>query len=366
MRLDFHGGLVDEPRVRAGCIGCGSHAFRNVYPAMQFAPVELVATCDLSLDKAQAFARQFGAQRAFDDHRRMLETERLEAVFIVVGYDAQGRPMYPKLATEALHAGCHVWMEKPPAAAVAELIALRRTAEQADRHVLVGFKKAFAPANRKAKRLMQADGFTPHLLMLQYPQSIPTAEQFAAYRAGEREGAVVSFLDHLCHPASLMVELFGRPDRLSFVRSHHGGGVASFTWADGRVATLALTAGQSSNGGMERTTIVGTDGRHIVVENNQRVTLFRHEAKLRYGASPDFYLGDADQAAAVWQPECSLGQLYNKSLFLLGYYDEVNDFARGILDGAAPERGGIEQAIDVTAIFEAFHEGPQRVIRIGD
>ena len=59
MRITFHGKPADEPVVRAGFIGCGSHAFRNIYPTLQFVPVELVATCDLDLVKAQAFAAKF-------------------------------------------------------------------------------------------------------------------------------------------------------------------------------------------------------------------------------------------------------------------------------------------------------------------
>lgn len=65
MRIGFRGELIDEPRVRAGFVGCGSHAFRNIYPALQFAPVELAAVCDLNIDKARAFAARFGAADAF-------------------------------------------------------------------------------------------------------------------------------------------------------------------------------------------------------------------------------------------------------------------------------------------------------------
>ena len=61
MHIDFRGKPTDEGVVRAGFVGCGSHSFRNVYPTFQFAPVELVATCDLDLAKAQAFAGKLGA-----------------------------------------------------------------------------------------------------------------------------------------------------------------------------------------------------------------------------------------------------------------------------------------------------------------
>ncbi len=70
MRIDFRGQLADQPEIRAGFIGCGSHSFRNVYPTFQFAPVKLVATCDLKVEKAEAFRAKFGAASAYADYRQ--------------------------------------------------------------------------------------------------------------------------------------------------------------------------------------------------------------------------------------------------------------------------------------------------------
>src|SRR5690606_15005933 len=106
----------------------------------------------------------------------------------------------PKLALPALQRGLHVWIEKPPAASVAELRPLLDASRQAHAHVVVGLKKMFMPANRKAAALIRRPGFDPMLLLAQYPQTVPTPEQFAAYLSGRNERIVVSFLDHLCHP----------------------------------------------------------------------------------------------------------------------------------------------------------------------
>src|SRR5512140_2558542 len=105
MDLDIAGRPTSARHIRAGFIGCGSHAFRNVYPTFQFAPVNLIATCDLDADKAASFARQFGAERSYTDHRKMIESEKLDAVFIVTNYDENGRPRYVKLATDCVRAG---------------------------------------------------------------------------------------------------------------------------------------------------------------------------------------------------------------------------------------------------------------------
>jgi predicted dehydrogenase len=366
MRIDFRGKLVDQPEIRAGFIGCGSHSFRNVYPTFQFAPVNLVATCDLQLDKAQAFATKFGASAAYADYREMLAKEQLDAVFIVTGYDKDGRPLYPPIAADCIRAGCHVWMEKPPAATCKELEDLQKVAGKAGVNVMVGMKKMFFPANEKAAQLMREPEFGQvSLATFQYPQYVPTVEEMAAYMRGERVEKVVGFLDHLCHPVSLMLFLLGMPRTLYYERSSSGAGLAMFTFASGAAATLVLTHGAARDGGMERTLLVGDKGSHIVVDNNIRVTYYRnppYEPGTGYGAAPNYYTGGLGDATVSWEPEFSLGQLYNKALFLLGYYGEVNEFARSILEKRPPAKAHLEHAWQATRIFEAFAEGGGKVI----
>jgi len=368
MRIDFHGRPVDEKEIRAGFIGCGSHSFRNVYPTFQFAPVELVATCDLEIDKARAFAEKFAAQKAYADYREMLDGEDLDAVFVVTGYDERGRPLYPRIACDCLEAGAHVWIEKPPAASCGEVETMQRAAENAGRNVMVGFKKMFFPANEKAKELMSLDEFgRASLVSLQYPQHLPTVDELARYAKGENVRGVRGFLDHLCHPVSLLVYLLGMPETLHYERSFSGSGLATFTFGSGSVASLAFTSGAARNGGMERTLIVSDSGKHIVVDNCVKVSYHRsppYRPGEGYGSAPDFFTGSPENATAVWEPEFSLGQLYNKGLFLLGYYNEVNEFARSVLEGRPVEKGTLEEARQITRVFEAFAEGPGRTIRL--
>src|SRR5689334_8657581 len=97
-------------KLRTGFIGCGGHAFRNIYPTSQYAPVDLVAVCDLDASRAAACAKIFGANRSYSNHREMLEREKLELVFIVTNLDETGRPRYPQLAADCLRAGAHTWI----------------------------------------------------------------------------------------------------------------------------------------------------------------------------------------------------------------------------------------------------------------
>ena len=366
-RLDFHGRLIEGRQLRVGFIGCGSHAYRNIYPTLQFAPVQLVATCDLDVDRARAFAATFGAEAAYADHGRLLERDDLDAVFVVTSSDDRGRPRYPDLAIDCLDAGCHVWIEKPPATTCRDVDRMREAASRNDRFVMVGFKKMFAPANEKALALSRLDEFGPiSLVRLEYPQRIPTTAEMARFLDDQQAvPGAVAFLDHVCHPMSLLVMLLGMPDALFYERSRNGSGIALCTFEHGAVAELALTWGGGTTDGLERSVIYSDTGRHITVDNNTTVSYHRMPFP-GYGDVPDFYGAATEDATAVWRPEFSLGQLYNKGSFLLGYYNEINEFAVAALADRSPAKGTLEHAWQVTRLFEAFSEPPGTTIRLGD
>ncbi|MCL2362748.1 MAG: IS630 transposase-related protein [Defluviitaleaceae bacterium] len=84
------------------------------------------------------------------------------------------------------------------------------------------------------------------------------------------------------------------------------------------------------------------------------------EWHLPYGNSPSYYVGSPEDATAVWEPEFSLGQLYNNSFFLLGYYGEVNEFCNAILENLNVSKGHLDDGIIITKIFRAFAEGANK------
>ncbi|MCZ7647750.1 MAG: Gfo/Idh/MocA family oxidoreductase [Planctomycetota bacterium] len=368
MRINFRGQLADEPEIRAGFIGCGSHSFRNIFPTFQFAPVNLVATCDLVEEKARAFAKKFGAERSYTDYREMLAKEKLDAVFLVLGADKGGRPLYPKFAVECLKAGVHVFIEKPPAATTADVEAMREAAAASGKFVMCGLKKMFVPANRKAKELTAEPDFGPvSSVLLERNERVPAVEEFEAFFHRGEAGKVAHFLDHLCHPTAALLLLLGMPETLYYERSRNGSALLNFSFASGAIASLAIHCHGATDGGMERIMIVSETGRQIVVENSVR--LYYHRSPPRpagqgYGNTPSFFNGQPGEATTLWEPEFSLGQLYSKGLFLLGFYDEVNEFARAILEKRRPCAGTLDDMWGVTRIFEAMAAGPRKLMNL--
>jgi len=351
--LGIRGQLLEtDERIRAGFIGCGSHSFRNVYPTFQFAGVELVATCDLDVEKAAAYAKLFGAERSYGDFREMLEKERLDAVFVVTNYDTDGTPRFMRIAQECMRAGVHVWTEKPPSASVAEVEQTIAVSRETGKFVLVGFKKCFFPSIEKVKAITQGPEFGAiNTIYARYPQYLPSEEEKAA---GCANRMVLGFLDHLVHPMSILNFIGGKVRTVRSQRSAGGGGFGFFEFASGATGVIHFAHGVSGTSPLERLEVIGTKA-NVVVDNGVKLTYYRPGGRGPggYGASPD-YIGSDEHAPIYWEPEFSLGQLYNKGLFMLGYYGEVKYFVDCVRAGAPPAKCGLEDALEITKVFEAF------------
>lgn len=340
-----------ERRLRAGFIGCGGHSFRNVYPVLRYLPVDLVAVCDLDADRAHAYAETFGADRTYTDHQAMLG-EDLDCVFVVTGVSS-----YTNLAVDCLSAGVATWVEKPPVASLDDVARIR--AVQGATQYAVGLKKAFAPANQKLLELSRRDDFGAlRSLALRYAQLIPTVDDLLA-----KGPAHEYFLDHLCHPLAALRLLGGEAATLYYERSGNGSGVAVFTMRSGAVASLHLPWGMSMRAIQERTEING-DRASAWAENNTRVTFAPNPPlrELHYGRD-ERHTADL-HGVTVWEPEFSLGQLYNTGAFLLGYYGELAHFCDAVLSGKPVEIGGLDWAEEGIRIFDAFAQGPGTVIAL--
>ncbi|MFC7621773.1 Gfo/Idh/MocA family protein [Microlunatus sp. GCM10028923] len=340
-----------EQRVRCAFIGAGGHSYRNVYPTFQYAPVDLVAVCDRAADRAAAYARTFGAAQSYDDHRAMLERERPDAVFIVTSYDEDGRVQATDLALECLAAGSHVWMEKPTAASAAEVLELKAAAESAGRFVMTGLKKIFTPAMEKAKSIIESEEFGPVAsITVRYPQGLPDEER----KQDPRE--LIGFLDHIYHPGAVLGYLGGAITRFGYEREPAGGSVAMLRFESGAVGSLHLASGAAATSPLERVEVVGRDA-NLVIDNGVRLTYYRPGARLGYGRNPS-YVVDDEVAPLVWQPEFSLGQLYNKNLFYLGYVPEVRHFCDSVLAGTAPTKGTLDESLAIMHLFDAYRLTP--------
>jgi predicted dehydrogenase len=347
-----------DRKLRVCFIGAGGHSFRNVYPTLQYAPVDLVAICDRDEERATAYARQFGARTHYTNHQEMLERERPDAVFIVTSYHPDGRVQATDLALDALEAGAHVWMEKPTAASFQEVQQLITTSKDKNRYVMTGLKKTFFPAIEKAKEIISSPDFgRPSSLYIRYPQHMPSfADRSDLTKC-------TSLLDHIFHPGSIIHYLMGKIGQLSYEwEPFNGGSITTMRFLSGAVGTMHMTAGASGSSPLERLEVVG-EGANVVVENGVKVTYYRPANRPAYGRSSSF-LVDNEAAPLYWEPEFSLGQLYNKNIFYLGYVPEILHFCESVLSGHPPQKGTLQESLEIVKLFEAYRTHPEGTVII--
>ncbi|MGP4041082.1 Gfo/Idh/MocA family protein [Gracilibacillus sp. D59] len=337
-----------KKKVKACFIGAGGHSFRNIYPVFQYTPIELVAICDKDVNRARDYAKQFGANAYYEDHLEMLEKEQPDAVFIVTAYTSDGHVQATKLALDVIEAGAHVWMEKPTAASVDEIMALMEKSKDKNVQVMTGIKKVFFPAVEKAKEIIETEEFgKPSSVYIRYPQSIPALDNRMDLTK------MTGFLDHIFHPASVLNYLMGPIKDIAYFREdNNGGSVTNIRFQSGAIGTMHLTAGMSSSSPLERIEVIG-EGANVVVDNGVKMTYYRKSKPSHYGRTPTYFTNETE-APLYWEPEFSLGQLYNKNIFYLGYVPEILHFCESILENKSLQKGTLEDALEIVKLFEAY------------
>jgi len=339
-----------EKKLRVGYIGAGEHSFRNILPSLQYTPIELVALADHHPERGLAIARQFGARRFYPNHQALLnkEKDQLDAVIIAVGRDAEGRPRYPQVAGEALRAGFHTWIDEPPCFSVDEVLGFTSACMVCHKYIVTGFKKMFMPAYLKVQQIIQDPGFGGvSSFSLRYPLTMPARDK----RSNPLD--MSSFLDFV-RPYSLLFHLFGETQGFSFVRSDiTGGAVFNFRFPNEVVGTLHLAGGQATTSPLERFEVVG-NGANVVVENGIRLTYYRPGGARGEGefGRIDSFIGPDEAAPIVWEPEFSLGQLYNKQIFLQGYVGCLRYWAEQLVANEVPRHGNLVQMLHIMSVFD--------------
>ena len=221
-----------EERLNVAVVGVGSHGYRNVLPTLTFLPVRLKAFCDLNLDRARITAEQYGVKACYPSMAEMFQNEELDAIFLC----APPR-LHPELTCEALDAGMHVWLEKPPgmfADEVREMIRHRK-----DRVVVVGFKKAFMPATQKIIEIFATEEYGPlRSLLAVYPMTISSEGKRVL-----REKEHTNWLQNGCHPLSLMVAVGGKVSAVTVRQGQRGGGACILEYESGALGNFHLADG---------------------------------------------------------------------------------------------------------------------------
>ena len=136
-------------KVSIGVIGCGYWGPNLLRNFAENESCELRWICDLDQNRLDSLGRRYPAVRTTTEYKQLVADPLLDAVAIVtpVGTHFQ-------FASEALHGGKHVLVEKPLTASVTEAEQLIEIAERNNRVLMVDHTFVYTGAVRKIKEIV--------------------------------------------------------------------------------------------------------------------------------------------------------------------------------------------------------------------
>ncbi len=142
--------MISDRKVRVGVIGAGGIANGVHLPSLsQIEDAEVVAICDLRIEKAKAAAKQYGIPGVYMDMYEMIEKEALDCIFVLVEPDRLFRA-----ASDCMKAGISVIMEKPAGTSAHQANALARIAKECGVTCAVAMNRRHIPVVQEVRRIM--------------------------------------------------------------------------------------------------------------------------------------------------------------------------------------------------------------------
>jgi predicted dehydrogenase len=176
--------------------------------------VEIAATCDIELERAQKAAELTGAKLAVADYHELLD--HVDAVLIVLPHD-----LHYEVGKTCLEAGKHVLVEKPMCNTEEECLDLIATAEKTGKVLMTAYPVRFWPIVVKLKELIDSKAYGECFQMSiwteQYTRYSPGHWALSADRLGGGQ-----FFSHGCHYVDLMLWFLGRPVRGTHLGTNFG------------------------------------------------------------------------------------------------------------------------------------------------
>ena len=243
--------------VKIGLIGCGNVAMKRHLPILQsFKDVEITTLADTDMDRLDRAIKKFGALKAFEDYRALIEDSTISTVVICTPPES-----HAEIAHLAIQAGKHLFIEKPLALSVQDCDKLITLAKQSSLKIMVGFKLRWHRLVRQAKNLLSSEVLGP-VKAIRYVATCAYREHEPEWLKYRRSGGGM-LIEYGVHMFDLWRHLLVSEVEEVFAISQTGfweDETASLTarMANGVQATAILSKGTGENHEIE---IYGGNGR---------------------------------------------------------------------------------------------------------
>ncbi|HLP92468.1 MAG TPA: Gfo/Idh/MocA family oxidoreductase [Saprospiraceae bacterium] len=262
-----------------GIIGLGKIA-RQFADDLRLLPgARLQAVASTSLERAEAFAGEFGAAHAYGQYEDILACPDLDVVYV-----ATPHPLHCENTLMCLEAGIPVLCEKPFAMNHAEALRMVASARRNRVFLMEALWTRFIPGNIQALELL-AEGVIGelHTLRVDLGFRMPFDPNTRVYNKSLGAGAL---LDLGIYPALLAHTLFGKPDPenicavAAFTQTDVDESCAfNFQYPDGKLALCHATIAANTSLCAHLYGSEGTIMLHPRWHHTQKLTISRYDGR---------------------------------------------------------------------------------------
>ncbi len=136
-----------------GVIGCGQFAFSTIgFHLVRNLGNRFVDCFDVSEDAASSFADFYRIERPAGDAGALIDNPQVRVVYV-----ASNHASHAQYAADALRAGKTVYVEKPVAVELSQLVALQEAAEESAAPIFAGYNRPFSAAIRELRPWVDPD-----------------------------------------------------------------------------------------------------------------------------------------------------------------------------------------------------------------
>jgi len=294
-------------QIRIGFVGAGTHANNLLYPSLTYLDefdIKRVAICDLLKEKAEYTASIYGVSSTYTDHRKMLETEKLDGVVVCIN-----AAEHPSVVKDALRAGVDVFVEKPTSVTIEDSEEIMRLAKATGHFVMVDHQKRRSTAYRKALEITRQPSFGEISMIESKMHGHLYANLFTCMMEWQ-----IHNIDIVRAFAGDVKEVIARMNRLA---PNRGSIALLLTFENGTVATMNWGSEAGWGRFCERVEVVGSKQEAVIVENVRQVIHYIQD--------------ESNEWSTNWFPITK-----SQTPVIDGYVDNLREFFNCILERRNP------------------------------
>ena len=349
---------VNSRRVRTALVGCGKVGRIHAAALSRLPESEFVAVCDHSLDRAQAFAQDYGV-RPFADLAEMLAAARVEALLI-----ATPHPLHADATIIAAEAGVHALVEKPLAASLADCDRMVSAAARANVKLgVISQRRLYEPVQRMKATIDAGKIGKPVLGVM----SMFSWRDEAYYRSDpwrgkwSTEGGGV-LVNQSPHQLDILQWLMGEIEEISgyWGNLNHpyieveDTAVALVRFVGGGLATITTSLSQRP-GLFTKVHIHGSNGASVGVETDRGATFVAGMSEIAEPPLNDVWTVPGEEGSLAEFQRIDRARFAEIKATEHYHALQIQDFLQAVRDDRPPLVSGVEGRI-VVAMFSAIYQ----------